>query len=142
MDRFFTCLLFIFPAQTIPQQQHERKMLIRKMCNENKKLGVKSTEDGIDKNLIVDDAHRIIYCFIPKVMNAHVTQNSNAEPGNHNLLIDLVLKDCFTLFIPYFSFYFFIRQWVPLVDFFISSSGGLHQLEENHVYPEARKAVS
>uniref|UniRef100_A0A3B3BR23 Carbohydrate sulfotransferase n=1 Tax=Oryzias melastigma TaxID=30732 RepID=A0A3B3BR23_ORYME len=67
MDRFFTCLLFIFPAQTIPQQQHERKMLIRKMCNENKKLGVKITEDGIDKNLIVDDAHRIIYCFIPKV---------------------------------------------------------------------------
>ncbi|KAF6715884.1 Carbohydrate sulfotransferase 12 [Oryzias melastigma] len=54
-------------SQTIPQQQHERKMLIRKMCNENKKLGVKSTEDGIDKNLIVDDAHRIIYCFIPKV---------------------------------------------------------------------------
>ncbi|RVE60569.1 hypothetical protein OJAV_G00182310 [Oryzias javanicus] len=54
-------------SQTVQQQQHERKMLIRKMCNENEKLGVKSTKDGINKNLIVDDTHRIIYCFIPKV---------------------------------------------------------------------------
>ncbi|XP_062300466.1 carbohydrate sulfotransferase 12-like [Scomber scombrus] len=60
-------------AERMHQQQELRQQLLREMCNGDKEAfseGKYSLDDLSDedlKNLIVDDNHGIIYCYIPKV---------------------------------------------------------------------------
>uniref|UniRef100_A0A3P9J3B0 Carbohydrate sulfotransferase n=1 Tax=Oryzias latipes TaxID=8090 RepID=A0A3P9J3B0_ORYLA len=60
------CLLFVFTAPKYLEQQRLRKDLLRKHC-----AGVNQSLFNLNNidlnNLIVDDQHGIIYCYIPKV---------------------------------------------------------------------------
>ncbi|XP_029311105.1 carbohydrate sulfotransferase 12-like isoform X2 [Cottoperca gobio] len=56
--------------ERIHQLQELRKQLLRETCDGDKEAFKHSLEDTSDKeleNLIVDDKHGIIYCYIPKV---------------------------------------------------------------------------
>lgn len=52
--------------------QEERKQLIREVCHGDKEALLEK-EIGYNKyhHLIVDNAHGIIYCFVPKVQHIH-----------------------------------------------------------------------
>ncbi|XP_070710885.1 carbohydrate sulfotransferase 12-like [Pempheris klunzingeri] len=60
-------------AERVHQLQELKKQLLREMCDSDREAfsdGKHSLEDMSDedlKNLIVDDNHGIIYCYIPKV---------------------------------------------------------------------------
>ena len=70
-----TILVLLITAERTYQQQELRQQLLREMCNGDKEAfseGKYSLDDLSDeemKNLIVDDNHGIIYCYIPKVIN-------------------------------------------------------------------------
>lgn len=62
----------LITAERLHRRQELRKQLLRNTCDrEEFAEGKRSLEDMSDKqleNLIVDDKHGIIYCYIPKVM--------------------------------------------------------------------------
>ncbi|XP_028419486.1 carbohydrate sulfotransferase 12-like [Perca flavescens] len=67
-------------AERIHQQQELRKKLLRETCDGDRDAfteGKHSLDDLSDKeleNLIVDDKHCIIYCYIPKAKLKHYTK--------------------------------------------------------------------
>ncbi len=50
--------------------QETRKQLLREMCDEDsvEKQSLEKFSNSDFKNLVVDDNHGIIYCYIPKVI--------------------------------------------------------------------------
>ena len=66
-------LLHLITAERMHNLQEGRKQLLKENCKSDKEAiseGKQSFEDISDKelnNLIVDDKHGIIYCYIPKV---------------------------------------------------------------------------
>uniref|UniRef100_A0A8C4EJA8 Carbohydrate sulfotransferase n=1 Tax=Dicentrarchus labrax TaxID=13489 RepID=A0A8C4EJA8_DICLA len=66
-------LILLITAEKIHHLHELRKQLLREMCDGDKEAfseGKRTVEDMSDKeleNLIVDDKHGIIYCYIPKV---------------------------------------------------------------------------
>lgn len=71
------------------QRQELRKSLLRQLCD-----GGRTIEDMRDeelKNLIVDDKHGIIYCYIPKVPFTSVpSPSSDVSIQNINKVIRVI----------------------------------------------------
>lgn len=67
-------LILLITAERMRQLQELRKQLLKEICANNKEAfsGGKHSLEDISaknlKNLIVDDTHGIIYCYIPKVI--------------------------------------------------------------------------
>lgn len=70
----YDILTFVITAEMIHQHQELRKQQLKEKCDVEKETfsqGKHSLQNmsGEDlKNLIVDDTHGIIYCYIPKVI--------------------------------------------------------------------------
>ncbi len=54
----------------MPQLQEMRKQQLREICGEDsaKMRSIEDMSNNEFNNLIVDDSHGIIYCYIPKVI--------------------------------------------------------------------------
>uniref|UniRef100_A0A8D3DIN1 Carbohydrate sulfotransferase n=1 Tax=Scophthalmus maximus TaxID=52904 RepID=A0A8D3DIN1_SCOMX len=71
----YSIFLFILliTAERMHQVQEQRKQQLNEICSDDKEAlseGKRSVDDMSDKeleNLLVDDTHGIIYCYIPKV---------------------------------------------------------------------------
>ncbi|XP_008315511.1 carbohydrate sulfotransferase 12-like [Cynoglossus semilaevis] len=59
-------------AKKMLQVQEERKQVMRDFCENEKKLHLEYLRSSMLQNFIVDDAHGLIYCSIPKVASSNL----------------------------------------------------------------------
>ncbi|KAG7509010.1 carbohydrate sulfotransferase 12-like [Solea senegalensis] len=64
---YATDISLVLRAQTMHQRQEARKQLINQTCSSYNVTVLEEMSPGKLSNFIVDDAHGLIYCYIPKV---------------------------------------------------------------------------